>query len=89
MPLPLPFNPEEDLPTINQRIEWHEQGQLEGLESLPRPHLYEYEYEYELWPLYKEPTEEELEHTRQQLLAGLIPVASSCKCGGGCSVAID
>jgi hypothetical protein len=87
MPLPLPFNPEEDLPSLNQRIEWAEQGLLEGLESLPHPPLYE--YECELWPLYKEPTEEELEQTRQQLQAGLIPVANSCKCGGGCSVAID
>jgi len=35
MPLPLPFDPDEDLPTLNQRIEWHEQGLLVELESLP------------------------------------------------------
>ena len=46
------------------------------------------DYEYEIWPLFKEPTEEAVEHTRSQLHAGVNPVAGSCRCGGGCSVPV-
>jgi len=86
MPLPLPFNPDQDLPTLKQRLDWADAGLLEGVQSLEKPPMYE--YEYELWPLYKEPTEQEVEYAREQLQAGVIPVAGSCRCGGGCSVPI-
>ena len=63
MPLPIPFNPQEDLPTLKQRFEWMDSGLLpeDGTHSIqPCPLV---DYEYEIWPLYKEPTEEEVEHT--------------------------
>ena len=84
MPLPLPFNPDEDLPTLKQCLDWADAGLLDRVQSLDEPPIYE--YEFEIWPLYKEPTEDELEKTRRQLQAGIIPVAGSCRCVGGCSV---
>jgi hypothetical protein len=42
--------------------------------------------ESEIWPAYKELTENELEYTRQQIQSGIIPVAIHCHCRGGCSV---
>jgi|GEM_PF-3046788 len=86
MPLPLPFNPDEDLPSLRQRLDWADAGLLEGVALLEKPPMYE--YEYEIWPLYKEPTEEEVEHSRRQLQDGVRLVAASCRCGGGCSVAV-
>ena len=86
MPLPLPFDPDVDLPSPRQRLDWADAGLLEGIRSLEKSPLYE--FEDEIWPLHKEPTEEEVEHNRRQLQAGVIPIAGSCRCGGGCSVAV-
>ena len=48
---------------LKQRFEWMDSGLLpeDGTHSIqPCPLV---DYEYEIWPLYKEPTEEEVEHT--------------------------
>lgn len=84
MPLPLPFNPNHDLPTLRKRLEWADAGLLDGVSELKKPPMYE--YEYEIWPLVKELSEEQVESAREQLQSGLIPIAESCRCGDGCSV---
>lgn len=75
MPLPLPFDPDEDLPSFKQRLDWADAGPLEGVALLEKPPMYE--YEYEIWPLYKEPTEQEVEQARQHLQDGVRLVAGS------------
>lgn len=81
MPLPLPFDPNLDLPTLRQRLEWADAGLLDGVSELKKPPMYE--YEYEIWPLGKEWSEEAVESARVQIQNGLIPVAGSCRCGVG------
>lgn len=86
MPLPLPFDPDHDLPTLRQRLEWADAGLLEGVVFLRKPPMYE--YEDEIFPFYKEPTEQEVEQARLKLNDGLFPVAMTCTCGGGCGVGV-
>ena len=86
MLLPLPFNPDEELPSLRQRLEWADAGLLEGVAMLEKPTIYEYEYEIFLY--YKEPTEEDVENARRQLKDGLFHAAVACTCGGGCGIGV-
>ena len=56
--LPLTFNPDEELPSLRQRLELAEAGLLEGVAMLEKPPIYE--CEDEIFPHYKEPTVEEV-----------------------------